>query len=109
MKLVKGVARVLGGGIVLLGIVGSGAQAAGDEAGAALTPEASWALSNAEAAVALAQSNGVLWTTAAAALAQAKEAAKKQDSVAVIAHAATASEQASLGMGQLAYPLMGRY
>ncbi len=109
MKLVKGVARALGVGILLLGVTASGAHAAGEGADTTLTAEAAWALSNAETAVALAKSNGVLWTTAAAALGQAQEAAKKQDSAAVIVHAATASEQASLGMGQLAYPLMGRY
>lgn len=109
MKLFKGVARALGGGILLLAVAGSGVHAADDGAATALTAEAIWALSNAEAAVALAKRNGVLWTTAAAALAQAQEAAKKQDSAAVIAHAATASEHASLGMGQLAYPLMGAH
>ncbi len=108
MKLFKDVVRAVGGSVLALGVLSSGAHAAGDDM-AGLTPEAAWALSNAEDAVALAKKNGVLWTTAAAALEQAREAAKKRDSAAVSTYAATASEHAALGMGQLAYPQVGKY
>lgn len=101
--------RVLAAGSVLLGLTGPAAYAADHEAHhaahAALTSDASQALSNAVFLVDLAKSKSALWTTASGALAQAQEAAKKRDSEAVMKHAAVASEQAFLGMAQLGYPL----
>ena len=95
---------VTGGSLLVGGVMGPAAQAAEN---AALTADASQALSNAVFVVDMAKSRGALWTTATGALTQAQEAAKKQDSAAVIQHAAVASEQAFLGMAQLGYPLMG--
>lgn len=106
MKAIQNVVRMMAGGIFLLGgAMGSGVYAAENAAGSALTADASQALSGAVFIVDMAKSKGALWTTAAGALAQAQEAAKKQDSAAVIKHAAVASEQAFLGMAQLGYPL----
>lgn len=62
------------------------------------------ALAQAEADVKAAQSQDALWTTAAAALKAAKEAATKGDSAAVIKNATTASEQAQMGIAQKKYP-----
>lgn len=105
MKAIQNVVRMMAGGIFLLGgAVGSGVHAAENAAGS-LTADAAQALANAVFVVDLAKSKSALWTTAAGALAQAQEAAKKQDSAAVIKHAAVASEQAFLGMAQLGYPL----
>lgn len=105
MDVLQIVARVvIGGSLLVGGAMGSAAQAADD---AALTADASQALSNAVFVVDMAKNRGALWTTATGALTQAQEAAKKQDSAAVIQHAAVASEQAFLGMAQLGYPLMG--
>ena len=103
MNVFRGAVRMLAAGSMLLGV--TGAHAAENAAGAALTADAAQALSNAVFVVDMAKSKRALWTTAAGALAQAQEAAKKQDSAAVIKHAAVASEQAFLGMAQLGYPL----
>ncbi|HRK77866.1 MAG TPA: hypothetical protein PLQ95_04950 [Thiobacillus sp.] len=105
MNVFRVAVRIMAAGSVLLGIAGSAAHAAENTAGAALTADAAQALSNAVFVVDLAKGKSALWTTAAGALAQAQDAAKKQDSAAVIKHAATASEQAFLGMAQLGYPL----
>ncbi|WP_018076740.1 hypothetical protein [Thiobacillus denitrificans] len=104
MNVFRVAVRIVAAGSVLLGIAGP-AYAAENAAGAALTTDAAQALSNAVFVVDLAKGKGALWTTAAGALTQAQEAAKKQDSAAVIKHAAAASEQAFLGMAQLGYPL----
>ncbi len=105
MNVFRVAVRILAGGSVLLAVAGTGAYAAENTVGAALTSDAEQALSNAVFVVDLARSKNALWTTAADALAQAQEAAKKQNSEAVTKHAAVASEQAFLGMAQLGYPL----
>ncbi|WP_296753033.1 hypothetical protein [Thiobacillus sp.] len=105
MNVFRVAVRILAAGSVLLGVAGPAAHAAENAAGAALTADAAQALANAVFVVDLAKSKSALWTTAAGALAQAQDAAKKQDSAAVIKYAATASEQAFLGMAQLGYPL----
>ncbi len=105
MNVFRVAVRIVAAGSVLLGIAGSAAHAAENAAGAALTADAAQALANAVFVVDLAKSKSALWTTAAGALAQAQDAAKKQDSAAVIKYAAVASEQAFLGMAQLGYPL----
>ena len=103
MKRLGFAARMAGAASLALGIAATPASAA-NAAGAALAPDAQHALAGAESAVELAKSKRALWTTAAAALADAQEAAKKQDSAAVVKHAATASEQAFLGLAQIGYP-----
>lgn len=90
---------------LLLGVGGMPLAQASEQPSAALSAEASGALAKAAFLVDLAKSRKSLWTTAAASLAQAQEAARKNDSGAVIAHATAASEQASLGMAQSDYPL----
>ncbi|HEY9097808.1 MAG TPA: hypothetical protein VIN38_02960 [Thiobacillus sp.] len=107
MKVIRNVVRMMAGGVFLLGITGPIVHAAENTSGAALTIDAAEALSNAEFLVGMAKSKKSLWTTAAGALTQAQEAAKKQDSEAVIRHSAVASEQAFLGMAQSGYPLTG--
>ncbi len=108
MNVLRIAARMaVGGSLLLGGVLGSGVHAADDAANPSLTDEASLALANATSVVEKAKVKGALWTTATGALTQAQEAAKKQDSAAVIQHAAVASEQAFLGMAQLGYPLMG--
>lgn len=72
---------------------------------AKLSEEASQALAKAEADVKAAQAKKALWTTAQDALKQAKAAAEKNDSAAVIKHAREASEQAQLGIAQTQYPV----
>jgi murein lipoprotein len=72
---------------------------------AQLSDEAKQALAQAEADIKAAQEKKALWTTAQDALKQAKEAAKKNDSAAVIKHAKQASEHAKLGIAQTQYPL----
>lgn len=69
-----------------------------------LTDEAKNALAQAEADVKAAQEKDALWTTARDALKQAKEAAKKMDSAAVIKNSKVASEHAKLGIAQTQYP-----
>lgn len=105
MKVFRGAVRILAGGCLSLVVLGSSAHAAEDAASAALTANAAQALSSAVFIVDMAKSKSALWTTAAGALTQAQEAAKKQDSEAVIRHAAVASEQAFLGLAQSGYPL----
>jgi|GEM_PF-4663147 hypothetical protein len=107
MKVIRNAVWMLAGGIFLLGITGPVAHAAENASGAALTVEAAKALSNAEFLVGMAKNKKSLWTTAAGALTQAQEAAKKQDSEAVIRYSAVASEQAFLGLAQSGYPLTG--
>lgn len=108
MNVLQIVARMVAGGSLLLGgAMGSAAYAAENAADAALTADASLALSNAVFVVDMAKSRGALWTTAEGALTQAEDAAKKKDSAAVARYAGVASEQAFLGMAQLGYPLMG--
>ena len=97
-------ARMAGVVSLALGIAATSASASENAAGAGLTPDAQHALAGAESAVDLARSKRALWTTAIAALAEAQAAAKKQDSDAVVKHAATASEQAFLGLAQIGYP-----
>ncbi|PWB59071.1 MAG: hypothetical protein C3F18_01265 [Nitrosomonadales bacterium] len=72
---------------------------------AQLSDEAKQALAQAEADVKAAQEKKALWTTAQDALKQAKEAAKNNDSAAVINIAKQASEYAKLGIAQTQYPL----
>jgi murein lipoprotein len=72
---------------------------------AQLSDEAKKALAQAEADVKAAQEQKALWTTAQDALKNAKEAAKKNDSAAVIKNAKEASEHAKLGIAQTKYPL----
>lgn len=72
---------------------------------AQLSDEAKQALAQAEADVKAAQEKKALWTTAQDALKLAKEAAKKNDSAAVIKNAKQASEHAKLGIAQSQYPL----
>lgn len=71
---------------------------------AQLSDEAKQALAQAEADVKAAREKKALWTTAQEALKQANEAAKKNDSAAVIKHAKKASEHAKLGIAQTQYP-----
>lgn len=71
---------------------------------AQLSDEAKQALSQAEADVKTAQEKDALWTTARDALKHAKDAAKKNDSAAVIKYAKEASEHAKLGIAQTQYP-----
>ncbi|TCV90128.1 hypothetical protein [Sulfurirhabdus autotrophica] len=70
-----------------------------------ISPEASKTLSQAEADVKSAQAQKALWLTADAALKDAKKAAEKGDSEAVIKNSKTASEQSKLGIAQLQYPV----
>lgn len=108
MKSVINAVQMMAGGIFLLSLTGSPVvHAAENTSGAVLTVEAAKALSNAEFLVGMAKTKKSLWTTAAAALTQAQEAAKKQDSVGVITYSAVASEQAFLGLAQSGYPLTG--
>lgn len=104
MKRFDFVARMAGALSLALGLAVAPASASENAAGAGLTPDAQQALAGAESAVELAKSKRALWTTAIAALAEAQAAAKKQDSDAVVKHAATASEQAFLGLAQIGYP-----
>lgn len=90
---------------LLLGVGGAPLAQASERPSAAVSAEASRALANAAFLVDLAKSRKSLWTTAAASLAQAQEAARKNDSGAVVEHARVASEQAVLGMAQSDYPL----
>ena len=105
MKRFGFVARMVGAVSLALGIAATPAFASENGAAAGLTADAQQALAGAESAVDLARSKRALWTTALAALAEAQEAAKKQDSAAVVKHAATASEQAFLGLAQVGYPV----
>lgn len=107
MKVIRDAVRAIAGAALLLGVGGFPAAQAADKGSAALNAEASSALTNAEFLVNMAKSRKSLWTTAAGSLAQAQEAAKKNDSGAVIEHATVASEQAMLGMAQSSYPLTG--
>ncbi len=91
---------------LLLGVAVTPLAQASDAPSATLSAEASGALANAAFLVDLAKSRKSLWTTASGALEQAQEAARKNDSGAVIAHATVASEQAFLGMAQSDYPLI---
>jgi murein lipoprotein len=75
------------------------------EAPKVLSEEAKQALAQAEADVKAAQAKKALWTTAQDALKQAKAAAEKMDSAAVIKHAKVASEHAQLGIAQSQYPV----
>lgn len=72
---------------------------------AQLTEEAKQALAQAEADVHEAQAKKALWTNAQDALKDAKAAAAKNDSAAVIKHAKQASEFARLGIEQTKYPV----
>jgi len=72
---------------------------------AQLTEEAKQALAQAEADIKAAQAKKALWTNAQDALKQAKAAAEKNDSAAVIKHAKEASEFARLGIEQTQYPV----
>lgn len=107
MKAIQSVAQMMAGGLFLLVVTGPIAHSADNAASAALTVEAAKALSNAEFIVSMAKNKKSLWTTAAGALTQAQDAAKKQDSEAVIRYSAVASEQAFLGLAQSDYPLTG--
>ena len=69
-----------------------------------ITEEAQKALLQAEADVLNARERFALWTTAEAALKQAREAANGGDSAGIIRHAAFATDQARKGLDQLAYP-----
>lgn len=71
---------------------------------AQLSDEAKQALAQAEADIKAAQEKKGLWTTTQDALKKAKEAAKKNDSAAVIKYAKEASEYAKLGIAQTQYP-----
>lgn len=81
------------------------ACATGSGPASALTAEASEMLANAEVVVQQARERNGLWTTAVAALAQARDAATKADSATVIARSREAVELAALGMAQTGYPL----
>ena len=70
-----------------------------------ISPEASQALSQAEADVKSAHAQKALWVPAEAALNDAKKAAEKGDSAAVIKLSKTASDEAKLGIAQLQYPI----
>ncbi len=84
----------------------SACQTAPAPAKAGLNDEAKMALAWAESDVKTAQTKGALWTTTAAELKAAKEAAAKGDSAAVIKHAKLASTEAKLGLAQQQEPLM---
>lgn len=107
MKASRKAMQALGGGMLLLGVAGPAVHAAENAANLGLTDDPSEALSDAVSAVGAAKRTGFLWTTAADALVQAQEAAKRQDSAAVIRHAAVAIEHASLGLAQREYPQAG--
>lgn len=72
---------------------------------AQLTEEAKQALAKAEADIKSAQAKKALWIPAQNALKEAKAAAEKNDSAAVIKHAQKASELAQLGIAQTQYPV----
>lgn len=72
-----------------------------------LSADATAALAKAEADVKAAKAKNALWTTANAALDQAKTAATKFDSAAVLKFSKTASEHAQLGLDQTKYPVSG--
>lgn len=107
MKIVRNAVWMIAVGIFPLGPASPVVHAAEHASRAALTVEAAKALTNAEFLVGMAKNKKSLWTTAASALSQAQDAARKQDSDAVIRYAAVASEQAFLGLAQSGYPLAG--
>lgn len=72
---------------------------------AELTEDAKQALAKAEADIKSAQEKKALWIPAQNALKNAKAAAEKNDSAAVIKHAKEASELAQLGIAQTQYPV----
>jgi peptide subunit release factor 1 (eRF1) len=72
---------------------------------AQLTEEAKQTLAKAEADIKAAQAKKALWGPAQNALKDAKAAAEKNDSAAVIKHAKEASELAQLGIAQTQYPV----
>lgn len=94
---------------LVMGTAGYGARAAEGDSKPVLSAEATEALAQAESSVALATARKALWTTAAGALAQAREAARQQDNAAVMKYAAVAGEQASLGMAQRDSPLTSQH
>ncbi len=69
-----------------------------------ISAEAADLLTQAEADIAYAQAKFALWTSAETALAAARDAALRGDSVETIRQARFASGQARLGIGQLDYP-----
>ena len=107
MKVILSAVQMMAEVIFLLAVTGPVVHAAENPSGSVLTVEAVKALSNAEFLVGMAKNKKSLWTTSAGALTQAQEAAKKQDSEAVIRYSAVASEQAFLGLAQNGYPLTG--
>ncbi|BBP04531.1 hypothetical protein TPL01_16950 [Sulfuriferula plumbiphila] len=79
-------------------------QASAQSATSGISAAAQAALKQAENDVAASKKDKNEWTTAAAALKNAHEAAKKGDSDAVLKSAKFASELAKLSIGQLKYP-----
>lgn len=73
----------------------------------ALSEEAAAVLQGAETRVSQAREQKALWTSTEAALHEAREAARKGDSAAVLKFAGQANDQAFLGMAQLHYPVTG--
>jgi hypothetical protein len=93
--------------IVAAATMAGGGLAAAADAGTekyAITAEASGKLERAIADVRQAEARRNLWTTVAVALDDARRAAAKGDSAAVIRHASVASEQARLSIEQADYP-----
>lgn len=71
-----------------------------------ISADAQAALARAQADVKTAKSKNALWTTAAAALKAAEEAAKKGDSATVIKQSKLASDHVQKGLAQLNYPML---
>ncbi len=79
-------------------------EAPKDSVSPAISEEAREALARAEADVEAARTQFALWTTAEAALRQARDAAKAGDSGTVIQQSRFVAEQVKGGMAQLSYP-----
>ena len=84
-------------------------QASAPSATPGISAAAQAALKQAESDVAASKKDKIEWTTTAAALKNAQDAAKKGDSDAVLKSAKFASELAKLSIGQLKYPTTDVY
>lgn len=81
-----------------------GAPKSAESGKGAISAEAQAALKDAQADVKMAKSKNALWTTAADALKDAEEAAKKGDSATVIKESAEVRKLVRLSIAQLNYP-----
>ncbi|GBL45059.1 hypothetical protein SFMTTN_0863 [Sulfuriferula multivorans] len=102
------IALASAGLLTLGGCASTSNGTSGTQASAQTTPgisaSAQTALKQAESDVGASKKDGNEWTTAAAALKNAQDAAKKGDSDAVLKNAKFASELAKLSVAQLKYP-----